>query len=75
MIYYNEKISTLKGATEQKEMINKIEELKHFTLLEEKRYQKWKYTKCYKESKDKNTKKINFCRTKKYFKKYIKAVL
>ena len=36
MIYYNEKVSTLKGATEQKEMINKIKELKHFTLLAEK---------------------------------------
>ena len=36
MIYYNEKVSTLKGATEQKEMISKIKELKHFTLLEEK---------------------------------------
>ena len=48
---------------------------KRFHFLRRTKYSKEKYTKPYKDSKDKNTKTRNFCRTKKCFKKCIKAVL
>ena len=74
----NEEISTYKAVQEQNEMINKVEELKDFISLEEKSItnkitQSIKnYIKYYKENK--NTIFFFFCRTKKSFKKCIKAV-